>query len=70
MSYLGWTAFTYPMNVTGLPAASVPCGFVDGLPVGLQIIGGFHQDSAVLRASRAFEQLAPWALNRPPLGDG
>jgi len=68
-SYLGWTALTYPMNLTGLPAASVPCGFVDGLPVGLQIIGGFRQDRAVLRAARAFEQLAPWAQNLPPLGE-
>lgn len=69
MSYLGWTAFTYPMNVTGLPAATVPCGFVEGLPVGLQIIGGFRQDGTVLRAARAFEQLAPWAHNLPPEGD-
>jgi aspartyl-tRNA(Asn)/glutamyl-tRNA(Gln) amidotransferase subunit A len=68
-SYLGWTAFTYPMNVTGLPAASVPCGSVDGLPVGLQIIGGFRQDRTVLRAARAFEQMAPWAQNLPPLGE-
>ena len=38
--YLSWTAFTYPFNVTGQPAASVPCGRdSDGLPVGLQIVG-------------------------------
>jgi aspartyl-tRNA(Asn)/glutamyl-tRNA(Gln) amidotransferase subunit A len=66
-TYLGWTAFTYPVNVTGLPAASVPCGFVDGLPVGLQLIGGWRQDATVLRAARAFERLAPWAESRPPL---
>lgn len=66
-TYLGWTAFTYPVNLTGQPAASVPCGRVDGLPVGLQIIGGFRQDRRVLRAARAFEQLAPWADDRPTL---
>ena len=66
-TYLSWTAFTYPVNLTGLPAATVPCGFVDGLPVGLQIIGGWRQDLAVLRAARAFEQLAPWSQERPPL---
>ena len=60
-TYLGWTAFTYPVNLTGQPAASVPCGFVDGLPVGLQIIGGFRQDRTVLRAARAFEEMAPKA---------
>ena len=66
-TYLSWTAFTYPVNLTGLPAATVPCGFVDGLPVGLQIIGGWRQDLAVLRAARAFEQIAPWSGERPPL---
>ena len=66
-TYLSWTAFTYPVNLTGLPAATVPCGFVDGLPVGLQIIGGWRQDLTVLRAARAFEQLAPWSGERPPL---
>ena len=64
-TYLGWTAFTYPVNLTGQPAASVPCGFVDGLPVGLQIIGGFRQARTVLRAARAFEEMAPWAETRP-----
>jgi aspartyl-tRNA(Asn)/glutamyl-tRNA(Gln) amidotransferase subunit A len=68
-TYLGWTAFTYPVNLTGQPAASVPCGFVDGLPVGLQIIGGFRQDRRVLRAARAFEEMAPWAETRPPVGE-
>ncbi|MGZ4431903.1 MAG: amidase family protein, partial [Gaiellales bacterium] len=58
--YLSWTAFTYPFNVSGQPAASVPCGFVDGLPVGLQIVGRRGADALVLRAARAFEQLAPW----------
>ncbi|CAI8045749.1 Putative amidase AF_1954, partial [Geodia barretti] len=62
-TYLSWTAFTYPVNLTGLPAASVPCGRVDGLPVGLQIIGGWRQDRTVLRAARAFEQLAPGATS-------
>jgi aspartyl-tRNA(Asn)/glutamyl-tRNA(Gln) amidotransferase subunit A len=38
-SYLSWTAFTYPFNLSGQPAATVPCGFAsDGLPVGLQIV--------------------------------
>ena len=58
--YLSWTAFTYPFNVTGQPAATVPCGSVDGLPVGLQIVGRRGADALVLRAAAAFEQAHPW----------
>ena len=58
--YLSWTPFTYPFNITGLPAASVPCGMSVGLPVGLQIVGGWRQDALVMRAAAAFEEAAPW----------
>jgi aspartyl-tRNA(Asn)/glutamyl-tRNA(Gln) amidotransferase subunit A len=62
-----WIPFTYPFNLTGQPAASVPCGFTgDGLPVGLQIVGRRFADVAVLRAAAAFERLRPWADRRPP----
>ena len=60
--------FTFPFNLTGQPAASVPCGFTtDGLPVGLQIVGRWHADSLVLRAAAGFEAAQPWARARPPL---
>jgi aspartyl-tRNA(Asn)/glutamyl-tRNA(Gln) amidotransferase subunit A len=63
-----WLSFTYPMNMTGQPAASVPAGFtVDGLPVGLQIVGRHLDDALVLRASAAFEAAAPWRDRWPPL---
>ncbi|MBI2878208.1 MAG: amidase, partial [Candidatus Rokubacteria bacterium] len=63
-----WTPFTYPFNLTGQPAASVPCGWTSGgLPVGLQIVGRRHADATVLRASAAFEAACPWADRRPPL---
>jgi aspartyl-tRNA(Asn)/glutamyl-tRNA(Gln) amidotransferase subunit A len=58
--YLSWTALTYPFNVSGQPAASVPCGAVDGLPVGLQIIGRRGADALVLRAAATFEAARPW----------
>lgn len=65
---IAWIAFTYPFNLTGQPAASVPCGFTDdGLPVGLQIIGRRFADATVLRAAAAYEAIAPWAQLRPPL---
>ena len=67
-SRLSWVAFTYPFNLTGQPAATVPCGFTaDGLPVGVQIVGARLQDARVLRASAAFEAAAPWAGRRPAL---
>jgi aspartyl-tRNA(Asn)/glutamyl-tRNA(Gln) amidotransferase subunit A len=63
-----WTAFTFPFNMTGDPAASVPAGFTaDGLPIGLQIVGPRWQDARVMRAAAAFEALQPWASHRPPV---
>ena len=63
-----WIPFTYPFNLTGQPAASVPCGFSrDGLPIGLQIVGRRFDDVLVLRASAAFERARPWAQHRPPV---
>jgi len=62
--------FTFPFNLTGQPAASVPCGFTsDGLPVGLQIVGRWHADALVLRAAAGFEAIQPWAQQRPPLDE-
>ena len=64
-----WIPFTYPFNMTGQPASSVPCGFTkDGLPIGLQIVGRRFDDVTVLRASAAFERVRPWAQHRPALG--
>lgn len=64
--WLRWAGFSYPFNLTWLPAATCPCGFTpDGLPVGLQIVAGRNRDLRVLQASRAFEQLRPWANQQP-----
>jgi aspartyl-tRNA(Asn)/glutamyl-tRNA(Gln) amidotransferase subunit A len=65
---LDWTPFTFPFNLTGQPAATVPCGLdQNGLPIGLQIVGRWRDDNTVLRAAAAFESLMPWAQLRPPL---
>jgi len=67
-SRLVWVAFTYPFNLTGQPAATVPCGFTrDGLPIGLQIVGRRFEDATVLRAAAAYEATVPWAERQPPL---
>ena len=57
---------TYAFNFSSYPAISVPCGVTEeGLPVGLQIVGGWQQDARVLRAAAAFETARPWAHHRP-----
>jgi amidase len=56
---IGW-CLTYPINFTGHPAASIPAGLADGLPVGMQIVGRRYADADVLAASAVFERLRPW----------
>ncbi|HTY79423.1 MAG TPA: amidase [Candidatus Bathyarchaeia archaeon] len=63
-----WIPFTYPFNMTGQPACSVPAGFTaEKLPVGLQIVGRRFDDATVLRAAHAFERAQPWQHLTPPL---
>ncbi|MDP9238235.1 MAG: Asp-tRNA(Asn)/Glu-tRNA(Gln) amidotransferase subunit GatA [Chloroflexota bacterium] len=59
--------FTLPVNIAGLPGISIPAGFVDGLPVGLQIIGKPFDEATVLRAAHAYEQTADWGERHPAL---
>ncbi len=61
-----WMAYTYPFNMSGHPAASIPCGWTsDGLPIGMQIIGKRFDDLTVLQVSWAFEEMAPWQDKKP-----
>ncbi len=67
-NWTNWTPFSYPFNLTGSPAATVPAGWsASGLPVGLQIVGRRFADLTVLQAAAAFEAARPWAGRRPPL---
>jgi len=60
---------TIPFNVTGHPALSLPAGFsAGGLPVGLQLVGGYSAEPTILRLAAAFEDAAGHASRRPPLG--
>ncbi len=62
-TFLGWTPFSYPFNLTQQPAAVVPCGLTrSGLPISLQIVGPMHADALVLRAARAYESTRDWSL--------
>jgi aspartyl-tRNA(Asn)/glutamyl-tRNA(Gln) amidotransferase subunit A len=61
-SHLGWSPFTWPINLAGLPAATMPCGCDrDGLPIGLQVVAPWLAEDFVLRIAAAFEEAHPWA---------
>ena len=66
--YFGFHPFTYPINATGHPAASIPAGFSsEGMPIGLHIVGRKGDEETVLAASAAFERARPWTDRRPPV---
>ena len=57
--------FTIPVNIAGLPGLSIPCGFSEGLPVGLQLIGRPFEEGTLLNAADAYAALTDWHLRRP-----
>jgi aspartyl-tRNA(Asn)/glutamyl-tRNA(Gln) amidotransferase subunit A len=59
--------FTVSAPLAGLPAISVPCGFADGLPIGLQLTGRFFDESMLLRIADAYERVTAWSLRAPSL---
>jgi aspartyl-tRNA(Asn)/glutamyl-tRNA(Gln) amidotransferase subunit A len=65
-SWPSWTPFSVPFNLTQQPAASVPCGYANGLPVGLQIVGKLFDEWSVLAAARAYENVDPHTDDIPP----
>jgi aspartyl-tRNA(Asn)/glutamyl-tRNA(Gln) amidotransferase subunit A len=58
---------TLPINIAGVPAISIPAGFVNGLPVGMQFIGKHFDEEMLLRVSYAFEQATAWHAQKPAL---
>ena len=59
---------TIPVNMAGLPALSLPCGFEQGLPIGLQLIGKLLDESTLLRTADAYEKATEWHKQRPVIG--
>jgi aspartyl-tRNA(Asn)/glutamyl-tRNA(Gln) amidotransferase subunit A len=65
-TFLGWTPFSYPFNLTQQPAAVSPCGLsASGLPLAVQVVGPMFGDALVLRAARAYESTREWKLPVP-----
>jgi aspartyl-tRNA(Asn)/glutamyl-tRNA(Gln) amidotransferase subunit A len=56
---------TLPVSLAGLPGISVPCGFDNGLPVGLQLIGQAFAESEILRVADAYQGATNWHTRRP-----
>jgi len=66
-----WVPYLNLFDLTGHPAVSVPCGFTsDGLPVGMQLVGRWYEDGALLALAAGFEAAHPWRQHLPPAGAG
>ncbi len=59
--------FTIPANMAGIPGIAIPCGFSDGLPVSLQILGPQFAEATILRVAAAYEQSEPWVKQHAPV---
>ena len=59
--------FTIPVNIAGLPAITIPAGFADGLPIGMQLIGKPFGEEAILRTAYAYEQATEWYKRKPQI---
>jgi len=58
---------TLSLNLAGVCGISIPCGFVGGLPIGVQVLGNAYEEATILRVAYAYEQATDWHLRNPPL---
>jgi aspartyl-tRNA(Asn)/glutamyl-tRNA(Gln) amidotransferase subunit A len=57
--------YTIAVNLAGLPAMSIPAGFIDGMPVGLQIIGNYFAEDRLLKIAHQYQQVTDWHQHTP-----
>ena len=57
--------YTIPANLAGLPGISVPCGMVNSMPVGMQLVGNYFTEARLLNVAHRFQQVTDWHLNLP-----
>ncbi len=57
--------YTISLNLAGLPGMSLPVGFSNGLPVGMQLIGNYFEEAGLLNAAHAYQQVSDWHLRVP-----
>jgi aspartyl-tRNA(Asn)/glutamyl-tRNA(Gln) amidotransferase subunit A len=59
--------YTVPANLAGVPGVSVPCGFSEGLPIGMQVLGRHFDEATILRVAHAYQQVTDWHRRSPQL---
>ena len=62
--------YTLSVNLAGVPAMSIPAGFADGMPVGLQIMGNYFSEAKLLNVAHKFQQATDWHTKNPSLAEG
>ena len=65
----GLTALIPAGNLAGLPALTVPCGFANGMPMGLQLLGSRYSENTLLAIGKAFQDRTDWHKRRPPVAE-
>jgi len=60
-------AYTIPASLAGIPGLSVPCGFAEGMPVGLQILGKHMDEESILEVGEAYENATNWKEQKPKI---
>jgi aspartyl-tRNA(Asn)/glutamyl-tRNA(Gln) amidotransferase subunit A len=58
---------TIPANMAGLPGLSVPCGYSNGLPVGMQLVGKAFDEATILKVADAYQSATDWAAQKPSI---